>query len=281
MVENELNSFNKTFEYNRNVSNNIKLGLFLSFQIPSIIYHIFIIYYLKSNRILRQGLHNHVILILLITNFCLITIDLSITLHFLPFGFIKKNQANLCLIWNFFDSFLSNLSTFLMMWASFERHILIFYDRQVLNTKFKRFFFHYLPLIILILYSFIFYMSIIFFNSSCSNKENFIYRKMTIQLVSVSFLYFVGIIPAAIGELLHLWEGLSNNIDESVIQEEIFLYLFYFISLILPFICLTSLPEIYSKIPFFIYFKRQLNLRTNQIAFIDTTTPRRIVNESF
>ncbi len=94
-------------------------------------------------------------------------------------------------------------------------------------------------------------------------------------------MYFIGIIPAAIGELLHLWEGSSNNIDESVIQEEIFLYLFYFISLILPFICLISLPEIYSKIPLFTYFKRQLNLRTNQIAVINTTTPRRIVNKPF
>ncbi|CAF1109657.1 unnamed protein product [Rotaria sordida] len=320
------------------VLKNFKLGLLISFQIPSIISHIFIIYHLIFNRNLRRALHNHVILILLIINFLFITTDLSITFHFLRFGFIEKNQRNLCLAWNFLDLFLSNLSTFLMMWASIERNILVFYDRQLLNTKYKRFFFHYLPLIILIIYTFIFYIIVIFFNSSCSNIEYFIYdelfcgkpcyvhkdiilssidylfhkicssiliflfsfilllrflwgkrqrnqiirwrhhRKITIQFISISILYFIGTLPVAISELLHIWKNLKNNIKESEIQEEFFLYFFYFISFILPFVCLLNLPEIYSKIPLFIYFKRQLNIRSmkrrNQIAIMTTTIPR-------
>ncbi|CAF1171738.1 unnamed protein product [Rotaria sp. Silwood1] len=327
--------------HDTNISRYIKLGLLISFQIPSIICHIFIIYYLITNRTLRRALHNHVILILLIVNFFFITIDLSITFHFLRNGFLEKTQGNLCLLWNFLDSFLSNLSTFLMMWASIERNIFVFYDRQLLNTKYKRFFFHYLPLIILIVYTFIFYIIIIFFNSSCSNIENFIYdelfcgkpcyihkdiilssidyllhkifssilifffsllllirflwgkrqrhqiirwrqhRKITIQFISISILYFLGTLPVAISELIHIWKNLTNNIQESEIQEDIFLYFFYFISLILPFICLLNLPEIYSKIPLFIYFKRRLNIRfithRNQIAIINTTIPRKTI----
>ncbi|CAF2686405.1 unnamed protein product [Rotaria sp. Silwood2] len=331
-----------TSVHDTNVSRNIKLALFISFQIPSIISHMFIIYHLISNRILRRALHNHVILVLLIINFLFITTDLSITFHFLRFGFIKKTQGNLCLAWNFLDSFLSNLSTFLMMWASIERNILVFYDRQLLNTSYKRFFFHYLPLIILIIYTFIFYLIVIFLNSSCSNIEYFIYdelfcgkpcyihkniilssidylfhkifssilififsfillirflwgkrqrnqtirwrqhRKITIQFISISILYFLGTIPVAISELLHIWKNLSNNVKESEIQEEIFLYFFYFISLILPFVCLLNLPEIYSKIPLFIYFKRQLNIRfitrRNQIAVMNTIIQRKTTN---
>jgi hypothetical protein len=33
-----------------------------------------------------------------------------------------------------------------MMWASFERHLLIFYDRQIYNNNLKRFSFHYIPI---------------------------------------------------------------------------------------------------------------------------------------
>jgi hypothetical protein len=54
-----------------------------------------------------------------------------------------------------------------MLWASIERHILIFH-RSILNTQRKRFIIHYLPLIILPLYLLLFYI-IITFAYPCRN----------------------------------------------------------------------------------------------------------------
>lgn len=302
------------------LSSKIKLGIFIPTQVPSIICHMFLIYHLISNPQLRKALHNHVIIVFLIINFLLITTDLSIIFHYLRFGFIEEDQIDLCLSWNFIDAFLSNLSTFLMMWASLERHLLIFYDRQIYNNNLKRFIFHYLPIFILILYAFVFYSFAIFIHPNCSNSEHFHYdevfcgracyvhsnlilsaidlllnrilcsilififnlflilrvlyekrqrnqiirwrrhKKMAIQVLSISTLYLIGTLPAAIAELFHIFEINTNGEEESVIQEEIFLYLFYFDALIIPFICLMSLPEIYTKIPF---LRRPLNVISN------------------
>jgi hypothetical protein len=57
------------------------------------------------------------------------------------------------------------LISILMAWASMERHILIFYPNLV-ATKAKRFFFHYLPLAIGILWPTIFYV-VMFFIVPC------------------------------------------------------------------------------------------------------------------
>jgi hypothetical protein len=59
-----------------------------------------------------------------------------------------------------------------MAWGSIERYLLIFYDRIFLNKK-KRFIFHYFPLIILLLYIFIFYIIAIFF-PPCQNTYDYI-----------------------------------------------------------------------------------------------------------
>lgn len=206
------------------------------------------------------------------------------------------------------------------MWASFERHLLIFYDRQLYNTSLKRFIFHYFPIIIFISYAFCFYFIAIIVHPNCSNEEHFHYdevfcgrscyvhanlilsafdlifnrilcslfififnlflflrvlyekrqrnqvirwrrhKKMAIQILSISTLYIIGTFPAAIAELFHIFELKTVGEEESSIQEEIFLYLFYFNALIIPFICLISLPEIYTKIPF---LRRPINIRSN------------------
>ncbi|CAF2420633.1 unnamed protein product [Rotaria sp. Silwood2] len=306
--------------YKMAISNQIKLGLFIPFQIPSIICHIFLIYHLIFNRQLRQALHNHVILTFLITNYLLITIDLSMAYYFLNHDPIKENSGNFCLAWNFIDSFLSSLSIFLMMWASFERHLFIFYDRQIFNNKLKRFIFHYIPIIILIIYTFIFYFIAIYISPYCSNSEHFDFnevfcdrscyihhviilssidliihkvfcsilifslnlfllirifyekrqrnqiirwrrhKRMTIQILSISTLYFIGTLPSAISESLHVFVDGDYNDEEFMIQREVFLYLFYLTSLIIPFICLMSFPEIYQKLRFLPCSKRPPNI---------------------
>ncbi|CAF0829581.1 unnamed protein product [Rotaria sp. Silwood1] len=314
----------------------IKLGIFIPCQIPSIICHLFLIYHLIFNPQLRQALHNHIILMFLITNCLLITVDLSMAYYFLNHGRIKENGVNFCLAWNLIDSFLSGLSMFFMMWASFERHLFIFYDRQIFNNKLKRVIFHYAPIIILIIYTWIFYFIVIYISPFCSNIEHFDFnevfcdracyvhhaivlssidliihkilcsilifsfnlfllirvfygkrqrnqiirwrrhKRMTIQILSISTLYFIGTLPNAISESFHVFLGREYLGEESIIQQELLLYLFYFISLIIPFICLMNFPEIYQKLRFFPCSKRS----PNAIFDIAYSTRRNQVNIS-
>ncbi|CAF5136039.1 unnamed protein product, partial [Rotaria sp. Silwood1] len=39
------------------------------------------------------------------------------------------------------------------------------------------------------------------------------HRKITIQFISISILYFLGTLPVAISELIHIWKNLTNNIQ--------------------------------------------------------------------
>lgn len=306
-------------------SSKIKIGILFPVHVSSILCHLVLIYHLIFNRQLRQALHNHVILIFLITNFLLITVDMSMIYYFLFLDYLNENYEYFCVMWNFIDTFLSNTCTFLMMWSTFERHLLIFHDRQLYDKQFKRILFHYVPIFLLILYAFLFFGVLAFLHPGCSNENYFHYDelfcgrlcyvhanidlstydivvhrivcsiviflccifllirvlhqkrernqiirwrrhfKMTIQIISISILYLIGIFPAAIGELIHIFESKDGRGEESAVQEEIFLYLFYIISILIPFVCLMSLPEIYSKIPFFLCKKRSI-VPTNQIT---------------
>lgn len=318
----------------------IKFGLLISFQIPSIICHLFVIYHLIVDSRLRKSLRHNVFLIFLSINFLLITLDLSITLHFLRRSSFDEHDYQLCVGWNFLDSFLVSLCTLLIVWISFERYLLIFYDRIFFNTRKKRLIVHYCPFIVLFIYSFCFYFYAVFMNLSCQNAEHFdfdeifcgracfvhadkivssidllfnkivcsililifnflllirvIYqkrrrnqamnwnrhRKIAIQVLSISLLYLIGVLPAAIAEVFHIFElnpHEEGSEEESIIQENVFLYLFYFISLIIPFICLMSLPKIYRKIPFLsrlirfnrVHTEATFSVRRNQVGIIN------------
>ncbi|CAF1195870.1 unnamed protein product [Adineta steineri] len=105
---------------------------------------------------------------------------------------------------------------------------------------------------------------------------------MAVQIISISILYFIGTLPAATGELLHIFKISSHGEEESAVQEEIFLYRLYLISLMTPFICLMSLPEIYIKIPFLPCLRPIVNARfnvvfstrQNQVGIADLNTRR-------
>ncbi len=73
-----------------------------------------------------------------------------------------------CIIWNYFNYFDYYLNVYLTVWASIERHILIFHNNFFDNIK-KRLFFHIFPLILIIVYGIFVYMGLIVLNT-CENK---------------------------------------------------------------------------------------------------------------
>ncbi|CAF4842227.1 unnamed protein product, partial [Rotaria sp. Silwood1] len=156
-------------------SRHTKFSILISIQIPSIICYIGLIYHMISNRPALQAVYNHAPLVMLFVGAATVLVDLSMVLNFLRTGIVIPTSDIYCHIWNFIDFLLYALASIMMLWQSIEKHILIFHYRQLLNTRKKRFFFHYAPLITIFLYLALFYVYVTFIYQ-CQN--NFDYRKV-------------------------------------------------------------------------------------------------------
>ena len=146
----------------------LRFWLLLIFDIPSIICSLFVLYHLLINRTSRSALHNHTVIILLTIALLFQLTDIPWYLDFIRHGFVRPQIPARCLLWWLVDLGFYNTAALILAWTSIERHILVFHDRWI-STRKKRFFVHYLPLCILILYSTIYYTTVIFF-PPCQHK---------------------------------------------------------------------------------------------------------------
>ncbi|CAF0810004.1 unnamed protein product [Adineta ricciae] len=146
----------------------VKFWVILAALVPSLICSIFVLYHLLFDRALRRGLHNHVIIVLLVI--CLID---EVTfypwmLYYFTHETDWQRSYMFCLFIGFIDWSLYIVHTMVFAWAMIERHILIFHESWI-STRRKRFLVHYVPLIALLLYWFVFYFVVYFF-PPCENR---------------------------------------------------------------------------------------------------------------
>jgi hypothetical protein len=144
-----------------------RFWLYLISNILSLSFCLFVLYSILSDRALRHSLSNHVIIVLLFI--CLIyeSTDIPFILHYYLYGTVLSTAPAFSRFWSFLDFGCYSTQLIILAWATIERHILIFHNRWV-STKKKRFYVHYLPLITLLLYCFLFY-SIIILGPFCEN----------------------------------------------------------------------------------------------------------------
>lgn len=159
-------------------------------NIFSIICSIFVLYHILSNRNLRHALNNHTIILLLSFGLFYELTDITWITHFYYFRYTLVQTPAFSLIWTYIDYTIFNCQTMLFAWTTIERHILVFHNRWV-STRKKRFFVHYLPIIIILMYCFCYY-SIIYLVPFCENS--FDYLKMY-GLASVHCIYKNPVIP--------------------------------------------------------------------------------------
>jgi hypothetical protein len=290
----------------------LRFWLLLISDIPSIICSIFVLYHLLSNRTSRIALHNHTVIILLTIALLFQLTDIPWYLVFIRQGYVWPQIPARCLAWWLVDLGFYNTAALILAWTSIERHILVFHN-QWISTKQKRLFVHYLPLVILILYSTIYYTYVIFFPpcqhtfiytlpvcaaTPCHLLHPFlglwemgvhgclstilvaffsiallarviihkrrrnrvfrwkIYRKMIIQLLSISALYLLLNFPIMLMSVAHLC-GLPADIGVEV--QQITFFLTYWVMFLLPFVALASLPGLRKKIYTIRFLKRQRN----------------------
>ena len=141
-------------------------------QLFSFFAYLFVGYHLLSSpRNLRITLGTHVIVVLLLLNFVQLTLDMPLALQYLKTSVVRPSADIVCNTWMFFDSFTYYLSLLLMAWASFERHLLIFHS-HLLNTRRRRIYLHYAPILGLFLYALIYYVFVDYFYP-CVNTFDF------------------------------------------------------------------------------------------------------------
>ena len=132
----------------------VRFWLYLISNISSILCSFFVLYHLLFNRLLRQALNNHAVIVLILIGLIIELIDIPLIIHFFRFGYNWKVTSIFSYFWSFIDYGCFTTQTIIFAWTTIEKHILIFHDRWLLTKK-KRFFIHYLPLIILLIYCFI------------------------------------------------------------------------------------------------------------------------------
>ncbi|CAF3287893.1 unnamed protein product [Rotaria sp. Silwood2] len=277
----------------------IKLYLFITIELPSISISIYIFYRFYHSHEIRSRLNNHSIIALLIISFIELTTELPITLQYLGSGHVQPKVKRFCLFWIWYYYTLQSINLFLMAWTSIERHILIFHSNLIL-TSIGRLKWHYIPLMICIIYIPLFYFfSIIIY--PCENSFNYSLhlcgsicyhniiwlstfdwitnilipsllilfgsitlmiriliqfkkmkrtfnwrttRKMTLQLISISSLYSIFWISCTIISIIHLCV-IPKFLDK--LMRYYFHYSPYFVQLLMPFICLACLPELWTR----------------------------------
>ncbi|CAF0975202.1 unnamed protein product [Rotaria sp. Silwood1] len=311
---NDNNTFNETNSstsvVNDVIPRAVGFWLYLIFLIPSIICSLIVLSYLLFHRPSRNALNNHVILVDLIIGLISEVTLYPWILYYYQHDGIWHRSPLFCAIWSFIDSGLYVTQMMLFCWATIERHILIFHSRWVMTKK-KRFFIHYLPLILLLLYCIIYYSVANFFppcqnyfddsSMQCyylcfydtyaifmwemlvheiipsitivisslaliirvsrqKNRVNQLIRwrkrrKMTIQSLSISLLFTIFFFPVAMMNFIYLC-GLPYSEGTEVF--EYILFFSYYMPLLLPFVCILSLPELRNKISNILKSRRQV-----------------------
>ncbi|CAF1049282.1 unnamed protein product [Adineta steineri] len=278
------------------VSATVRFWILVFLEIPSIFCSILLLYNLYFDRTLRKVLNNHVIIVILIVGLFSQATDISNYLTYVRLGYIWPQTIVNCYIWWFVGATAYSLLGMLMAWTTIERHIIIFHH-QWLNTRKKRIFIHYIPLISIILYACIFYIVCVFF-VSCDNTPDYTqywcYGPCYLGVFGPNiFDTFVNVIRVIkqkqrLRQQIH-WHKYRRMIIQvlscsllyllfnfplmsmyltlifgvpygSTGEFEVFVYFFcYFIPVLMPFVCLASSKEIWIKIKKIVTTKRTIN----------------------
>jgi 7 transmembrane receptor (rhodopsin family) len=161
MISLQNNSTDSLISYETQWTRNIKFGLFVALEPPALICNGVLVYYLIADRKLRRALHYHAFLWLLIISLLTNLIEVPRILNYLHIGMVIPQTEMNCSIWMWCDYTLNGCVNALMLWASLERHLLIFHNHLHTTAK-HRLFFHYLPPIGIIVYLILFYIGAIF-----------------------------------------------------------------------------------------------------------------------
>ena len=140
----------------------VKFGVLLFIQVPSMITSLLIFWFFATHRRLLREPRHQALFLLLAINFLQLTFDLPMPMHFYRIGYIAPATPAYCTWWTFFEYNLEVTTAMLMATNSIQRHILIFHE-HLLRIPWTCSLIHYLPLLICLVYPVTFYLIVIVF----------------------------------------------------------------------------------------------------------------------
>ena len=159
------------------------LYVFSTLMVISILCYIFVFYHFLATASIRRALNNHVIILLLITYAIQTVFDTPLHLDYFRTGIYWPPTLNYCFFLLMMDYILYEIGMQLMLWASIERHILIFHP-ALFNTRARLLIGHYLPLSFCCVYPTVYYTYFILFYP-CESY----YDMSTFSCVGACFLW--------------------------------------------------------------------------------------------
>ncbi|CAF3987487.1 unnamed protein product [Adineta steineri] len=152
----------------------IKYTLLQITIVPSLICDIFVfIHFIRYwKKEMTTAPQNHIIFCLLIVSFIQKISDVPFAIYYFRWNIVYQQTYNFCVIWDWFNYTTMTVSLQLVCWCSLERHLFVFHS-QMMKTKQFLILFHYIPMIICLSYTPIFYFRYIFFPTACTNTWDY------------------------------------------------------------------------------------------------------------
>lgn len=178
--------------------NQIKFLLLCIFQLPAISLSISILIYFASNSNARSKPKNFIWLILLILYFIQLITDLPMPMIYYYLGTIWPENVTYCIWWTWYELTLNSIGLYLTAWASVERHLLIFHSQITMRVRWKKWLFHFLPIIFCFLWVSIFHFIFIVISPTCTTIWRFTHVRCGTPCVLNAFGGIHGLIEFAV-----------------------------------------------------------------------------------
>lgn len=117
---------------------------------------LFALYEFLFTRSLREALNNHVIVVLLLIDLFIETITFPLMITYYGLSGNLHASPPYSQLWSYTILGFFPTQTIVFAWCTIERHILVFHNHWFTNKR-NRIFLHYIPLIIVPLYCFIYF----------------------------------------------------------------------------------------------------------------------------
>jgi hypothetical protein len=120
----KMTSTNSTSKIEISISASLRFWLFVIPNSLSILGSFFVLYYLLFDRTLRQGLHNHVIIVLLFAGLIYELTTVPLMLHYYRVGNNWKPALTFSRLWTFIDGLCYTIQMTGFAWASMDHQLL-------------------------------------------------------------------------------------------------------------------------------------------------------------
>ncbi|UJR07476.1 hypothetical protein I4U23_011765 [Adineta vaga] len=150
-----------------------KFILMIILEIPAIFISIRIFIHFLITRQARLALRNHGWIVLILTNFIQLVIDLPISMSYYYRETVWPTSDLFCALWDTCEFSLNSIGLFLMAWISIERHLIVFHSQRIFQRRWKRWLFHFIPILFCLLWSPIFFFILIVISPLCTNQWDY------------------------------------------------------------------------------------------------------------